>query len=762
MDSYRACRITGGAIAVWLWATVAPAASAPAQDAADLSFVLTAGLQDLPHYFPAYLANGYVSTLSSPRGTEGTPAYMVAFMDYTAGDISRPALTPGWSEIDYSTGPTQTGQSWLNKAALGPDRFINYRQSLNLREAVLETSYLYREGSKHTVIRVRTFISQAAPHLAASELTITPDFSGPVELSFAFNLWAEHAPRLPLGELSGSQMEERVSAYGLKLEAVPPAAADRAALWYPGHIEVTLSDADTTQLTLQVEGRAAAGLAMGQAAAIGLPQGIQPLAVSVYRSPYRVALNVKVQVEQGHSYTFTKFVAFSRDGWDRGVDADRARAREARAGGFTQLLAAHRAAWEQLWQSDVLIDGDAQAQQLVHSELYYLLASSTADTAWPLGACALTPGYAGHVFWDSDTWIFPALLLLHPERAKSLAMFRARTLGAAQARAVAHGYQGAMYPWESDPENGTEQTPHFAAVLGDREIHINADIAIAQWQYFLATQDHEWLRRSGWPVIRGIAQFWTSRATYNAAQRRYEIRHVTSVREEYSDVPNDTYTNVAAAKALRIAAEAAAMLGEPADPRWQRIARLLYVPMDARLQHHLQFDPAVGEQSESAGGSSLPMLFLPSLDAPMSAVLRRSDYAYAMHPPDAAAGDANSMGLAPSSIAAATVGATADAVAWFRSNLGSGTIKPPYNVRTETADNNTGYFLTASGGYLQNLIFGFSGLRIQEQGLMEAYPPLLPAGWNSLTLQNIAFRGQRLSIRIARDRSGSVRLTRQP
>lgn len=737
------------------------ATGVPAESPVDPSFVLTAGPQDLAQYFPAYLANGYLSTLSGPRGTEGTPSYMVAFMDYTAGDISRPAQLPGWNELDYSTGPTPTGQRWLNGAPLGEARFGDYRQTLNLQEATLETSYVYRDGGRQTGIRIRTFISQAAPHLAATELSITPDFSGSVELSFALNLWAEHAPRLPLGQLTGSQMEERVRAYGLKLEAVPPATPDRAAIWYPGHTQVTQSTADAAQLTLSARGRASAGLTMGEAAAISLPAGLQPEAVTVYRSPYRVALNLRVRLERGHTYRFAKFVAFSRAGWGGPADADRGMARRARADGFDHMLAAHRAAWAQLWQSDVLIDGDARAQRLVHSELYYLLASSTPDTAWPLGACGLSTGYAGHVFWDSDIWIFPALLLLHPERARSLATFRGRTLAAARQRAAAHGYLGAMYPWEADPENGTEQTPHFAGVLGNHEIHINADIAIAQWQYYLATLDGAWLRKSGWPVIRDVARFWSSRVSYNAVQHRYEILHVTSVREEFSDVPNDTYTNAAAAKALRVAVAAAAVVGEAADPRWAQIADQLYLPVDASGQHHLEFDPVVSAQGPGAG-SSLAMLFMPALDAPMSAALRAGDYQYGIQVPGAAAGDANSMGLAPGSIAAATVGNAADSEAWFLANFRGGTLKPPFSVRTESADNNAGYFLTASGAYLQNLIFGFTGLRIREQGLVEAYAPLLPTGWNALTLQNIPFRGQRLNIRVARDASGTVRLTRQP
>jgi trehalose/maltose hydrolase-like predicted phosphorylase len=450
----------------------------------------------------------------------------------------------------------------------------------------------------------------------------------------------------------------------------------------------------------------------------------------------------------------------SREGWGGTAADDLILAREARNGGFDQLLERHRAAWDELWQADVLIDGDSQAQQAVHSELYYLLASSTVDTAWALGACALTPGYANHVFWDSDTWIMPAVLLLHPERARPLVAFRARTLEAARQRARQHGFEGAMFPWESDPENGSEQTPRSAVVLADTEIHVNADVALAQWQYYLATLDREWLRTQGWPVIREVARFWASRATWNAAAHRYEILHVTSVAESNNDIPNDTFTNVSAARALRVAAAAARAVGERPDASWERIAGALYIPFAAGGVHHLAFDPSVAHHSEDFGGGPLALLFLPSLDLEMSPQLRRNDYEYGIRPNAAERVGAAPMGIAPRSIAAATLGNDTDAAAWFATNFTGGTLKPPFNVRAETASNNVGYFLTGSGGYLQSLLYGFSGLRIRDAGLVEAYAPLLPPGWKSLTLQNLRFRGRRLDIRIERTAAGAVRLTR--
>jgi trehalose/maltose hydrolase-like predicted phosphorylase len=728
--------------------------------ATDPSFLLSATLPDLNAYFPGQLGNGYVSTLTAPRGTEGNLAYMAAFMDYAKDDVSRPAAIPGWSEIDYSTGPSHAGQFWLNQVDIGAARFQHYEQTLDMYNGVLTTRYRYLDGPKATDITVRTLVSQASPHLAANQLSITPDFDGEVELSFALDPWAPHQPRFPLGTMTGPQMLEAVAANNLALQPVAPATPDRAPLWYHGDTHVVNDDGDTGALTLWLDGRAEQGAAMAEAVAVALPQGVQAKDVKLYKDAYRLALNLRIDVHKGQTYTFTKYVALSRADWGGDAKQDLTLATSARAAGFDALLGAHENAWHDLWQADIVIDGDPKAQQIVHSDLYYLLSNATPDTAWPIGACGMTPGYTGHVFWDSDSWVFPALLLLHPERAKSLVMFRAKTLAAAEQRAQARGLRGAMYPWEADPDNGSSQTPHFAWVLDEREIHVNADIAIAQWQYYLATHDRAWLLAHGWPVIKAVADFWASRATYVADKHRYEIQHVTSVDEDYNDVPNDTFTNASARKALEIATAAAGVVGEKPDPHWDTVAKGLYLPFSQQDDHYLDFDETVAHDINSWGGSSLPMLSYPSLDLPMDAAVRRRDYDYAIAPILGSHKDPNSMGFTPLSIAASTAGDSDDAGKWFEHNLVARVLKPPFNVRTETANNNTGYFATASGGFLQNLIYGFSGLRIQQQGLMEAYAPMLPPGWTSMTLRHINFRGERYDIQIKRDAQGKVTLTR--
>lgn len=83
-------------------------------------------------------------------------------------------------------------------------------------------------------------------------------------------------------------------------------------------------------------------------------------------------------------------------------------------------------------------------------------------------------------------------------------------------KAVTYGYQGAMFPWESDFA-GEEACPTFA-LTGLLEHHITADIAVAAWNYYSMTGDKDWLRDSGWkqePLLR----YWCGRPASGSNQR---------------------------------------------------------------------------------------------------------------------------------------------------------------------------------------------------------------------------------------------------
>lgn len=741
------------ALGVWL-----PTTAALAGGGDDTGFRLSVGLQGLPDYFPGLIGNGYITTLTAPRGTQPAQTYMVALMDYTPGDVSRPALVPGWTGIDFNPGGAGSGHTWLDGSPLTAADFADYRQVLDLHEGTLTTRYRYMDFGRQTGVEVVTLVSQASPHVAATRISITPDYTGWVRLSFPLTLWTQHAPRFPQARMTGPEMDQALAKDGLSLQPHPPATADRAAIWYPGYIEIGATAGDARSRTLSLTGHAAHGLGMAMAAAIDLPAQAHGERVTLRRGRNQLAIEVALRVARGHTYAFTKYVAMSRAGWGGGAAADLTLARQARERGFSRLLLENRTAWQTLWQSDIVIDGDPKAQQVARSELYYLLIDTTPDTGWAPGPCGLTTCYAGHVFWDSDTWMFPALLLLHPRHAKSLVTYRQRALPEAERRARQHGLTGAMYPWEADPQNGSDQTPHSAYVLAESEIHVNAEVAFAQWQYYLATLDRDWLATRAWPVIRAVARFWASRASYDARTARYEILHVTSVSESNSDIPNDTFTNMEAAQALRIATTAANVIGERADPSWDRIASEMYIPLAPDGAHHLPFDPSVVIRGRHRGGP-LPLLFLPALDLPLSARLRQGDFDYAIPPNPPASAGSFSMAMLPPAAAADEVGRGDSAAAWLDLYVTGGTLERPFNIRTETADNEVGPFLTGSGGYLQGLTYGLTGLRIRRSGLVDAYPPVLPRGWRSLTLRNVTFRGRHFDVRVTRDPTGAARLT---
>jgi trehalose/maltose hydrolase-like predicted phosphorylase len=125
--------------------------------------------------------------------------------------------------------------------------------------------------------------------------------------------------------------------------------------------------------------------------------------------------------------------------------------------------------------------------------------------------------------------MYPTVLYFFPKAARQLLNYRLHGLQAARDHAKATGYLGARFPWESS-FTGREVTPGSCPEVSDFEIHITGDIAFAIRQYISSTRDEEWLRKvqpsyrvSGCGLIRDIAEFWVSRAVFNASSAHYEI-----------------------------------------------------------------------------------------------------------------------------------------------------------------------------------------------------------------------------------------------
>jgi len=729
------------------------------------SFELTATQENFGLYYPTYLANGFFTTTSSLRGTDATLSYMVGVIDYTPGDAPRPAALPSWAEMDYFD-----GSRWLNATPVTAGSFRDYRQTLQMYDGVLNTQYVFAGGGHATQVAVTTFVSEDAAHVGVTRLSLTPDFTGTVRLRFTLRPHAAPAHRFLLQAVPAGDLRKAEAESEAEIRAADPTAPERGAEWYPGYVNIESAKAEKSEQVLWITGRGVGGPQIAEAAAIELPVGVATAETSAQQSPQLVSIEVVLRVERGRTYTFTKYVAISQENWEASenpagdlkssaVDW----AKGARSEGFDSLLAKHESIWHGLWKSDIVVDGDPEIQRVIHSDLFYLYENSTVRTTWAMQGCGLSPNYWGHVFWDSDSWDMPALVLLQPERAKSLVMFRYRTLHAAEERARAYGYRGAMYPWESDPQKGTESTDHDFIPFGSREIHLDGDIVISQWQYYLATGDAAWLRDYGYKVIRATAEFLASRVTYNREKSRYEVLHVCSGDEIYNDVSNDSFTNAVIQKALKAAVAAADVVGEPPDAQWAEIAQKMYIPFSEQEQRHLDFDEVAQHTQKSWMGSSLSWLTYPPLDLAMSSEVRRNDYHFAVKSLSDLTPNIdgiNDMVPVIVSIDAATVGDAEESYKRLKFSNGP-FLKPPFNARSETPGNNHLYILCVSGGFVENFLYGFTGLRLTDQGLTAVYPPILPSEWKGVTIRGVKLHGQSYDYVISRDEAGKVQLDKR-
>jgi trehalose/maltose hydrolase-like predicted phosphorylase len=393
--------------------------------------------------------------------------------------------------------------------------------------------------------------------------------------------------------------------------------------------------------------------------------------------------------------------------------------------GAQKLIQFHDEAWDELWKSDIEIQGDQASQRDIHSAMYHLYSFVRGGTAYspsPMGLSGL--GYNGHVFWDAELWMFPALLVLHPEMAKSMLEYRFERLKEAQHNAFAHGYKGAMYPWES-AASGNEETPVWA-LSGPFEHHITADVAIAAWNYFSVTQDTSWLREKGFPMIKECADFWVSRVERNGPGH-FDINNVVAADEWAENVDNNAFTNAAAKANLQYAKWAAEILHEPVDTDW------IFVKNNIPI-----LKLANGVTSEYAGydGRKIKQADVNLLAYPLKEITEEAQIKKDLAYYEGRVGKGSpAMTHAIFAILHARLHEPEKAWKAFEETYIPNKL-PPFGVMAETAGGTNPYFATGAGGYLQSVLFGFGGLNITPKGIVQLNTSL-PQNWKSLILTGI-------------------------
>lgn len=462
------------------------------------------------------VGNGYLGTRGSFE--EGYPRSMGATLIHGVYDDvpvvhTELANCPDWLPLVVIVNG--------DRFRLDQGEILSYRRQFDLRRGVVSRNVRWRSGSGYTVdLHFERFASLVDQHVLGLRCQVTPlDFEGTIEVQSSINGYPDnqgvmHWEWINQGDITTDEgdravwMQLRTRNSGIEL-----GMASR----------LTVSDAEATVRVTGCQG---------------------------YPS-----LSTTFSAESGKTVTLEKVVTVFTSRDDK-VPAQAAQDKLSSAPSYTALLSAQEAAWNEVWQSsDVVIEGDIKAQFAIRYNLFQLLiAAPRHDDTVSIPAKTLSGfAYRGHVFWDTEIFALPFLIFTQPELARNLLTYRYHTLNGARRKARESGYKGAVFAWES-AGTGDEVTPRWVPPAdgdgelvriwcGDRELHINTDVAYAVWQYWQATGNDDWMRDYGAELVLDTAVYWGSRVEWNAKQEHYEIREVIGTDEYHEHVSNNTFTN---------------------------------------------------------------------------------------------------------------------------------------------------------------------------------------------------------------------------
>jgi beta-phosphoglucomutase family hydrolase len=515
------------------------------------------------HYPGTYLAGVYNRLVSSVQGQDVEDEHMVN--------------APNWLVLDIRL----AGSDWWSRGGL---KVVRERRVLDMRRATLEReAVLEAPDGRRLAVGQRRFVSMAQPHLMALSTSLTAlGWSGPVEIRSGVDCGVTNE-NLPEDALLSHHHLVRLGVSD-PADPVPVVEVETS----QSHIRIA------TAVRTEVSGNDDDGVP-------GEEEG-------VYFRSWDLELSDAAPVV----ITKTAAVVTSRD---HAISSPAVAARSVlRTAGhdFGHLLAGHEDAWGRLLGLFAIdMDGSPQVQLILNLHVFHLLQTLSPHTAeQDAGVPARGlhgEGYRGHVFWD-ELFVLPLLTSRMPFVARSVINYRWRRLPAAREAAAAAGHLGALFPWQSGSD-GREETPlwlfnrrsgRWVPDYSHLQRHAGLAVAFNAWQYFLATQDREWLLRHGAELIVEVARLVASMAEHDLQEDRFHLRGIMGPDEYHTGHPDkngaglddNAYTNVLAAWVCAQACdimttlqghdleELQVRLGiAPSDvERWNHISKRMFVP----------------------------------------------------------------------------------------------------------------------------------------------------------------------------------------
>lgn len=563
-------------------------------------------------------------------------------------------------------------------------------------------------------------------------------------------------------------------------EPMPPAPMDPRAAGFLGAPlrSEQFSDHDARAVLVHRTNQSALRMAAAMDHIVQGPSGTQTVTES---SADLGRVTITADVQPGQRLQVIKLLAY---GWSsqRSTAALRdqvvAALAEARHTGWEGLLTAQRGYLDDFWaRGDVELEGDAELQQAVRFALFHTLQAGARAERRAIAAKGLTgPGYDGHTFWDTETFVLPVLTYTAPHAARDALHWRHATLGLARDRAKLLGFEGAAFPWRTI--DGQECSGYWPA--GTAAFHIGADIADAVGRYQAASDDEAFERDTGLELLIETARLWRSLGHHDA-HGCFRIDGVTGP-DEYSAVAdNNIYTNLMAQRNLRLAADAVERHAERAaelgvDPEeaagWRDAAQAILIPFDEQLGVHPQAEGFTEHQRwdfQHTAPEQYPLLLhFPYVDLYRKQVCKQPDLVLALHlRGDAFSQEAKARNFAyyealtvrDSSLSACTQAVMAAEVGHLQ--LAYDYFAEAALIDLENLEHNTrdGLHIASLAGAWIVAVAGFGGMRDHDGTL--SFAPRLPERLTRLAF-GMCFRERRLRVEVTHAEARYLLLQGQP
>lgn len=701
------------------------------------------------------LVNGYSGTRAAVEEGSGVshPSTFVAGVfnqpdkpqdNALEAPIPEIVVAPNWSKLGIAV---ENADLTIESAEL-----LEQRRMLDLRQGVLLREWRLKDAEgRITRLSSLRFASLADRHALLQIVTLLPEnYSGQVGIASVVDGWVHNENNT------------------VHLKPVSATALSDGAQLIVQTTEGKYSLVFAANATLQDDGGA-------------------PISGEVANGDAVVGTRFSFRAQQGQTYTLAKYVALytSRDG-EHPEEAAQSKLSELVATGAATLLERHTAAWAERWRDcDIEISGDEDVQREVRWAIYHLAGSAWyGDEHSSVGARSITgERYRGHVFWDTETFVWPFHCYTDPATARSLLMYRYNTLGGARNKAKKQGYNGALFAWESTDE-GEETTPPWIRLpngvrqqilTGEQEHHLAADIAYAILQYRQASRDDEFFLQYGAEMLLDIARFWASRAVLGDDEH-YHIHTVIGPDEYHEYTDDGAYTNVMAQWTIRRALEAADELKNGHPEAWHAVVQKLGLN-ESELADWRQvadnmtvlFDPETGLFEQFKGYHGLEEVDLTGHDMSIETmdialgwehlqktkVLKQADvvmlifllwdqfdekvHATNFHYYEPRTSHDSSLSASFHALVAARLGDLEMAERYLRK---AALIDLDF-TRKGWAGATGGVHIAALGGIWQALVFGFLGMRPQNDGLR--FLPHIPPSWGEVRM-NLVYHGAHLTI----------------